>query len=224
MLRILSFALCLAWCMPAAAYNLTEIPGTLECPDLSNSQQCATRFESALLRKYNQLFKRNKQGLAVQLVTGRTLFIPDRNKSFDVVEYNSQTKYAIVRVQFGEGNTWRVINLKDGSNTEISGYPLFSPDAQFFVATALDLFAGYSLNVLRIYKVTDSAPKLVWDANCDKENWGPSAPMWKSNSSLTFKQITPRRIPGKGFGNDETLMKVEMIAGKWVMRRANRAN
>jgi hypothetical protein len=205
--------------MPVAAYNLTEIPGTLECPDLSNSQECATRFESLLLRKYNNLFKRNKQGLAIKIGSGKTVFIPDQNKSLDVVEYNSQTKYAIVRVQFGEGNTWRVISLKDGSIAEISGYPLFSPDAQFFVATQVDLVAGYSLNVLRIYKVTDGAPKLVWDANCDKENWGPSAPMWKSTSSFTFKRIAHRRpVPGNRFNYEEALMKVEITNGKWVMR------
>jgi hypothetical protein len=219
MLRSLSLILCLAWCMPVAAYNLTEIPGMLECPDLSNSQKCATRFESLLLRKYNNLFKRNKQGLAVKIGSGKTVFIPDQNKSLDVVEYNPQTKYAIVRVQFGEGNTWRVISLKDGSITEIGGYPLFSPDAQFFVATELDLIAGYSLNVLRIYKVTDSTPKLVWDAKIDKENWGSSQPMWKSNSSFTFKKVSLRRpVPSKRFNYDETLMKVEIINGKWVMR------
>jgi hypothetical protein len=205
--------------MPVAAYNLTEIPGTLECPGLDNSQECATRFESLLLRKYNSLFKRNKLGLAVKIGTGKTLFIPDQNKRLDVVEYNPQTKYAIVRVQFIEGNTWKVINLKDGSITEVGGYPLFSPDAQLFVVTQLDLIAGYSLNVLRIYQVTDSAPKLLWDANSDKGNWGPSQPMWKSNSSFTFKRLSlRRRIQGNTNNYDETLMKVEIINGKWVMQ------
>lgn len=183
-------------CLTFATSFVNANQWQLECPDLSNSQQCAMRYEAEVIKNNPFMFSKGNGKLRIRLESGRIHEIADIAQLNNVVAVIKQAQIAIIREQFGEGNTWHLLSLISGDMTEIAGFPVPSPNANYvFVNEPWDE-SGYNSPKAAIYQIIRGKPKLVWLAKCDSNLWGPSKPSWKSNTHLSFTQT-------KGLGNGE---------------------
>jgi hypothetical protein len=185
----------------------------LECPDLSNSQRCAMRYEAEVIKNYPQLISKADGKLRIRLQNGRNQEIADISQLQNVVAVIKQAQIAVIREQFGEGNTWHLLSLIDGTMTEIAGYPVPSPNtSHVFVIEPWDE-SGYTKPKAAIYKINKGKPKLVWLAKCDLRNWGPTKPNWKSNAKLSFTQTKAFEF---GEIKEAGIVMVAKLNQKWI--------
>jgi hypothetical protein len=185
----------------------------LECPDLSNSQECAMRYEAEVIKSYPQLISKVDGKLQIRLQNGKNQEIADLAQLHNVVAVIQQAQIAVIREQFGEGNTWHLFSLISGDMTEIAGFPVPSPNANYVFVIETLTEADYTTPKAAIYQITTIKPKLVWLAKCDLRNWGPTKPNWKSNSKLSFTQT---KAFGFGEIKEAGIVNVAKLNQKWT--------
>lgn len=184
-------------CPPCLARGtaITEVPGVLECPDLHNGQECAWRFEAALLKAHREVVWKTGEDspLHVRLLNGKQIDLSNPEEGdYDAVDLQVNGRFLILRDQWFEGNTWLILDRKNEKLTNIGGYPLFSPDQSRFVAIETDLDATYSDTVLDVYRVEGT--RIVREyrafANQDEVTWGAFRVTWSGNQTVRFTKRT----------------------------------
>lgn len=176
--------------MPAQAQQaLTEVDGRFECPTLRNEQECAMVWEKRFFASHPGLAARDGHLLKIKLASGRIFEIDDSAQANNVVDVAGNGRFAIIRRQHYEGNSWDILDRRSGVLTEIFGYPLFSPDAASFVAAQIDLDAQYCDTVLDVYRVTRRGitPVFTMPRNAA---WGPRHVRWQGNDAVVFALTT----------------------------------
>jgi len=175
-----------------------ETAWQLDCSAYSNMQKCAMSYASKVAEQYPGMFTRRDGNLVVMLHEGRTHVLPDPKSRLDVVSVHQMSQFAVVREQYYEGNTWHVLSLKDGTLTNVGGFPVFAPNGMFFFAIE-PLSEAYNSSVARIYVAKQPTPTIVWDAKCRQTNWGPSALIWLGSERVSFEQTrfdkTGKEVP-----------------------------
>lgn len=185
----------------------------LECPNLTNAQECAMRYEATVVETYPALFTREQGRLIVTLRSGATKVYKDPSARFNVVAVHEASHTAVVREQYSEGNGWQVLDLNSGVATEIGGFPVFAPDGLHFFAIEPVSEARYNDAVAAIFrKDTRGRVFAVWKSKCTRADWGPTSPIWHSGTSLSFGQV--RLLPT---GEREPMGRVHLRwkSGNW---------
>lgn len=185
----------------------------LECPDLSNSQGCAMRYEAEVIKNYPLLISKADGKLRIRLKNGGSHEIADLVQLHNVVAVIQQAQIAVIREQFGEGNTWHLLSLISGDMTEIAGFPVASPNANYVFAHEPWDESGYNTPKAAIYQITKGKLKLVWLAKCDLNIWGPAKPFWKSNSQLSFTQTKALDF---GEFKEDGIVNITKLKQKWT--------
>jgi|GEM_PF-3624182 len=147
-----------------------------------NSYLSAQALEAHMLPKFSTKVTRDSQGLSLRLKNGQWLTVRN-NSDFDEVAHSfeyffEEFGYYSLRVQWSEGNAYKLVNAEDGSIIRLIGRPYFSPEGKYLIAISTDLEAGYSVNGFEVYtkqantwkKLTEYHPKL----------WGPVDLKWIS--------------------------------------------
>lgn len=196
-----------------AASNAFSQALRFECPDLSNQNRCAQRYESQVAAKYPSLLKRTSENLTISLKNGAKKMIPDSFGLFSIVAVQERSNSAVLREQYSEGNAWHLLDLKNGGITEIGGFPVFSPDETHFLAFEPVDDSGYNPVVAALFrKDSDGRTTPVLTATCKTVAWGPTAPKWRSNSLLTFEQV---RLTGIGEFTSLGQVRLQLKSGRW---------
>jgi hypothetical protein len=212
---------------PSYGIAITEVDGRFECPDLRNAQKCAKKYEARFKADNPSLIRREGDELVIKLNDGRHYEIKDENHRINVLELADNHQYLVLREQYWEGNTWHLLNLNTGLMLETEGYPLFSPDGQWVVVSQMDLLAGYSPNVLRIYKNIAGMPLVVFDAHAFGKDWGPTDVRWEGNSMVRFDYVTlsDDYRPGQSDSLYERFpARLKLRDGEWHLLLNNRIN
>lgn len=139
--------------------------------------------ERNLARKYKKYFKVNAKEISIKLTNGRTVKFPrwDGEYGFNLEHYFPETNYVLMYVQHEEGNSWLLMNRKNGFQKDVEGKPYFSPDGKKVLTANVDLESGYSFNGFECFDVQgDTLEKRFAIATKD---WGPQDVKWVTNSS-----------------------------------------
>jgi hypothetical protein len=199
---------------------ITEVEGKFECPGITNQQECAILIEKELLRANPQLAHRANAVLRIRLQNGSYFTIEDELERYNVIDVQAGGRFATVRQQFHEGNTWHVLDLRSGRLTETSGYPLFSPSGSKFVSASMDLLAGYSATVLDVYVVTRYGVTRVFRGIPPDQvvvPWGPGRVRWLDDNTIAFMRTTSDASANES----ETPATLALRGGMWRINFAN---
>ena len=116
-----------------------------------------------------------------------------------------EKNYYLIYASGWEGHSFQFVHASTGKCTRLDGIPILSPDNKLFVATSMDLEAGYNNNSVQICKLTPSGPVTVFYHNY-KGSCGPSNPKWIDNKTILFDinipvqkdpELKTRRVNGK---------------------------
>ncbi len=96
-----------------------------------------------------------------------------------------ENSYHLVYASGWEGHSFQLVHAATGKCTRLDGIPILSPNNKHFVATSMDLEAGYNNNSVQICELTPSGPATVFYHNY-KDSCGPSNPKWLDNKTILF--------------------------------------
>ncbi|MDH5474584.1 MAG: hypothetical protein OEX22_02720 [Cyclobacteriaceae bacterium] len=152
----------------------------------------ALEIERYLLKTQSNHVKRDSSGLHVKLKHGdwRLLSLdPLADEADNTFEYYfSDIGFYSIRVQWGEGNGYKLINHIDGTETNLFGRPYFSPDGHYVISVNMDFEAGYSQNGFQLFRNENG--KLKHLGNYEPSEWGPYSAKWIDNYRLILKNQT----------------------------------
>lgn len=195
----------------ASANQITQVEGKFVCPGVNNLQECAIQHEEAFLRKNNGLAVREESGWKIQLLDGQDFRIADENQRYNLLELAARGRFLVIRQQWYEGNSWQLLDRKTGILTEISGYPLFSPNLTKFVAASEDLDAQYSATVLDVYSVDASGVKLEFRGiTAEYATWAPRKVKWRSETVVDFIHTTLTKETGDYHERPASLQRTKL--------------
>jgi hypothetical protein len=158
----------------------------------------ALAIEAYLLKTNSEWAKRDSKGLHVKLKNGAWKLLPldemadEADNTFEY--FFKEFGYYSIRVQWGEGNGYKLVNYTDGTITNISGRPYFSPDGRYIITVNFDIEAGYSENGFQLFRISNKGLQLLGAYHPD--TWGPVSVKWLDNSNLILKNVTEE------FGDD----------------------
>jgi hypothetical protein len=146
--------------------------------------------EKYLKKYFGKYFSKEDSTLIIQLQNGKTLQFPEWDTpngiGYRFENYFPEVNYFLLEVIYVEGNSWMLINRRNGAKNLISGQPYFSPDKTKFIAANTDLEAGFSFNGLELYSIQSDS--LMKEGKVEIKNWGPENVKWISNSELEIKK------------------------------------
>lgn len=91
----------------------------------------------------------------------------------------------LVHMGFYEGGGWLLVNAATTDQTHVVGPPVASPDRSRFVATSVDLGAGYDPNGIQVWSLAGGFPRLEWGVD-GGSGWGASDAVWIDAQTVEF--------------------------------------
>lgn len=152
----------------------------------------ALEIEKYLLKTYNNFAKRDTNGLYIKLQNGNWKLLTldsmtdETDNTFEY--YFENFGFYSIRVQWGEGNGYKLVNKLDGTETNLFGRPYFSPNGQLIISVNADIEAGYSSNGFQLFKNENGKLELL--GNYQPSTWGPYIAKWTDNDKLVLKNQT----------------------------------
>jgi hypothetical protein len=161
--------------------NLTDTIG--------NWHNRAVKIQSYLADRFRNYFYTTDSTLVLKLADGNILSFAnwdsENDEGYTFEHYFNKIEYYLLRVQWGEGNCWMLVNRKNGFKKYISGLPHVSLDNKQILTTNTDLEAGYSFNGLELYSILADSLKTEFR----KETvFGPTAVKWISKNEFLLRR------------------------------------
>ena len=176
-------------------WNISTFAAEQKCPEsINNSYECAQYLEKKLNKKYPKLFSRNERKLTANLsALKQKTYIDSINddvngKWYSFVLYYPEIGFGLIEVQFYEGGTSYLLNLKTGKDFEIGGHPTISPDRRRIAVSNVDLESQYTPNILAVYEIKGDALITIFEEMPD--NWGAGNVQWINNNDLSFTKYS----------------------------------
>lgn len=167
-----------------------------ECPDtIHNTYRCAQFLENDLAKRHPRLFSRAGSQLVIRLKNGETrtyVDFPDEahhgagGRWYSLAGYYPEIGYALVAVQYYEGDTYYLISVTTGKEENIASAPVISPDRKRIAVANVGLPSGYTPNALSVFKLRPGG--LIKEFFEAPDDWGPGDLRWVSNEEITFTQ------------------------------------
>lgn len=166
------------------------------CPErIRNYHECSLYLESLVIQSHPNRFARNGSSLQVRLRNAKVVRFDDTPSDKDgqnsddviayaVVKYFSDIHYALIAVAFWEGGTYYLLNMTTGTKIEIGGDAALSPDKRRIAVWLMDIDAGYSPNILAIYRISSRGP--ISEFLERPNDWGPADVSWRSSQAVEF--------------------------------------
>jgi hypothetical protein len=153
---------------------------------LDNSHRKALAIENYLIPRNQSFVKRDSLGLYLKLNNGewKLLEIDPMTEEADhnFEHYFKDFGFYSTRVQWHEGNSYKLINSQNGEVTNLIGRPYFSPNGNYLISVNADIEAGYSDNGLQFFINKNGILTLI--GAFDPYSWGPISAKWIDNNSL----------------------------------------
>ncbi|NOU01731.1 MAG: hypothetical protein HOO95_09200 [Gallionella sp.] len=166
------------------------------CPkEIHNVFECKQHLEGEIVKKYPALISRKDSNLIIKLANGRVKVLAnirdeeneDQTQVFAFVKYFPIIQYGLLYVQFSEGGSYYLIDLKTGVRTLVRGEAVLSPDNRRFAIFNADVIAGYSPNILSVYMIGTKG--LVQEFDTQPNEWGPVNLKWSNNQTVVFDKL-----------------------------------
>lgn len=161
--------------------NLTDTIG--------NWHTRAEKIQNYLADKFRDYFFTTDSTLVLKLADGKTTsFLKwdnEKDEGYNFEHYFDKIDYYLLRVQWGEGNCWMLVNRQNGFKKYISGLPYISLDNKQIITTNTDLEAGYSFNGLELYSILADSLQTEFS----KETvFGPTDVKWISQNEFLIRR------------------------------------
>ena len=175
-------------------------------------------IEKYIIQKDKEIAKRDSSGLHVKLKNGEWKLLsidPMTDESDNTLEHFFKDHgFYNIRVQWGEGNGYKLVNYKSGVVTKLKGKPFFSPNGEYIIAVNADVVAGYSYNGFQLLGNKDGIIKEI--GKFEPMEWGPLSVKWIDNNNLTVKNHTfaPDNTDGNDFPEFYTEISIKTVANK----------
>jgi hypothetical protein len=157
-----------------------------------NQYEEALAIEDLKINDHPNLAYKDSTGLHLLLNNGKwkTLIPNYETEEFDhTLEFVfSQIPYYSVRVQWDEGNGYKLINQNTGKVYSLFGRPYPSPNRKYIATVSSDINAGFSFNGIQLFKINEDNIELI--ASFEPKKWGPIALMWKNDEEIILKNET----------------------------------
>jgi hypothetical protein len=166
------------------------------CVGINNPYACAQAIEQHQLKREIKGLKRKKNQLMIRLDNGTLLTLVNKGNpkyddtsmaNFSYIEYLPAIGYHLVHVMYYEGDSYVLINGKDGKKTDIQNIPIISPDNLRFVTASSDLEAEYNPTEIQIWRIT--AGGLFKEFSFKPSGWGPESPRWKNQNEVSITKV-----------------------------------
>ncbi|MEQ8245097.1 hypothetical protein [Fulvivirga sp.] len=166
-------------------YLKTEIIDSLR-KRLNNHYEISLAIETLQMSQFEEWVKRDGNDLFIKLNDGKWFQLirnPDYDETGHSFEfYFEDFGFFSIRVQWGEGNAYKLINSKTGEVTNIIGRPFFSPDGSKIIALGNDIEATYSTNGFQL--LSNNSGKITELGKFSPTSWGCKNAKWISNDKL----------------------------------------
>jgi hypothetical protein len=108
-----------------------------------------------------------------------------------------------------ESGAVELINAATGDSLMLPGYPILSPDASRFVATAWNLETCEGVNQIDVWRITGDEPVREWTIepyDCTRsDGWWPTDVAWRSADTIFFLRHTlPADSARRAHGESDT--------------------
>jgi hypothetical protein len=201
------------------------------CPEtMTNSHECYLYKESQLAKRYGNLFYRKgkAQNLHVRLGNSQIKVLKDVPEiegvervaySHVLVGYYPDVNYWLVAIQYIEGSSYFLLNGKNGREFKVDGETFLSPDKTRFVVANFDIEAGWSPNILSIWRVEED--RLIQEFSVEPEEWGATTVIWEGDSTVRFSKTSWSKDGDQYVTEAKRLIGAPVTKGKgktWAIR------
>jgi hypothetical protein len=178
----------------ADSFAITDIYGDLNyrtqlTDTIGNWHNKAAKIQLYLSDKFGNYFFTADTTLVLQLSNGKTesfaLWDNQKGEGYNFEYYLDKIDYYLLRVQFGEGNCWMLVNRKNGFKKYISGLPYVSNDNKRIITVNTDLETGYSFNGLELISILTDSLRTEFSKETE---WGPTDVKWINENQFFLKR------------------------------------
>lgn len=173
-------------------FEMTDIYGDLDyriklTDSIGNWHNRAKKIQDYLQTKFSKYITTTDSTLILKLATGQLLTLPywdsDKDEGYNFEHFFQEIDYYLLRVQWGEGNCWLMINRQNGFRKYINGLPHIYKDK--FLTINTDLEAGYSFNGIELYTLTNDT---LTNEFSKETTWGPTDIKWINDNQFLVKR------------------------------------
>lgn len=115
----------------------------------------------------------------------------------------------LVEVNLYEGGGWLLVGAATTDQTQVLGPPVVAPDRGRFVATSVDLEAGYDRNGIQVWSLARGFPRLEWGLD-GGDAWGASDAVWIDARTVEFT----RHVNTTGNPNETRKIRTRLVLGE----------
>ncbi|MCE7996383.1 MAG: hypothetical protein HEP71_30675 [Roseivirga sp.] len=180
---------------------------------IQNTHRYSRAIEQYQMKQFGNRMQRTQKGLSLKLNNGSWQLIevdPQTDEMDNVFEhYFEEFGYYSLRVQWGEGNGYKLVNAETGAITHLIGRPFFSPDGSRLIALGNDIEAEYSPNGFELMENVDG--KISSLGRYNPGSWGCMSALWLTNNSLVLHNQSLESKPDSGWGYFSFYTGLELI-------------
>jgi hypothetical protein len=186
-----------AACTPGARAPAGPAPASAEpdpyaaCWNRPETEACVTATEGRLLASAGGRVRRAADRLLFEGTGGGSLALQDDRSEGDRTVLHRYAGWLpeigqhLVQTSFYEGGGWLLVDGASTSQTHVIGPPVAAPDRTRFVATSVDLVAGYGPNGIQVWSMAQGFPRLEWGVD-GGDAWGASDAVWTGPRTVEF--------------------------------------
>lgn len=195
-----SFGFCLASTPLLAAPPSTHITLLQQCAPLPLQatdaqfiafEQCSKQDGPTRIAMYfADIYEKNKGKVRLRYLDGTELEFndftednPEHYQFFSLWGCEASKRYCVLQQNGWEDWSYLLIDRKTKLTTQLTGYPVFSPDSQFlFEYLDSRISETFSHNLLKVYRLADSKPQLLLAQN--NPDYGVHSAHWLGTHTL----------------------------------------
>ena len=189
------------------------------CEGVANAYECASLVEQRHLADPGPA-SRSGDTLTIDVPDARARVFVDRGTAAETVKfayvgYLPEIDQHVVSVHFYEGGEYRLVDGSSGDVTTVASWPVASPDGRRAVVVSDAGVAGYSPNLVQVWRVRPSGLVLEWERG---PAWGAEAARWVDSATVRFRKIVREGCEAvEGCPTDATL---RLRDGEWELSDA----
>jgi hypothetical protein len=154
---------------------------------LQNDFEKTYLFEKYLSTKMKNIFFANDSILTLHLENGKELTFPkvdySKDEGYNLEYYFPSINYYLLRVAWGEGGEWMLVNRKNGFKKRIIGYAYISPSLKR-VLSVNDAMPGYGESGIELLTVSGDTLKSEFKV---RKDLGTTGAKWISDDKAIIE-------------------------------------
>ena len=157
---------------------------------MSNWHQRYIYIEKYLSGKFKNYFRSTDSILTLILENGKELNFPkwdsEKDEGYNFVYYFQAINYFLLRIQWGEGNDWMLVNRNNGFRKRIIGEPYISPSAKRILSIN-SAVPGYGDSGIELLSISGDTLKNEFEV---LRYWGTTGVKWLTEDKAIIENET----------------------------------